>query len=176
MPDDRKNGTVPVFNAKFERRTIAAKLHYNNYWGIFRLKENAQQETKEFCYFFLYFIKVAANWQLLTPFVSKEQRWNFICKFTTSPDIFLAKGKNYSRKCDCIGCNFEPCSCYLLNTTCSFKEVFNVIGNVFLQIWFSELSSFTAEKNNNKFFSRWIFVFLWAHHLSEKLLLFLFVN
>ena len=50
MANDRKNATVPVFNTMFERS------------NIFRLKENSRQETKQFCYFFLYFIKVAANW------------------------------------------------------------------------------------------------------------------
>ena len=37
------------------------------------------KKLKNFVIFFfinIIFIKVAANWQLLTPFVSKEQRWN----------------------------------------------------------------------------------------------------
>ena len=29
MANDRKNATVPVFNAMFERSNIAAKLRYN---------------------------------------------------------------------------------------------------------------------------------------------------
>ena len=29
MANDRKNATVPVFNAMFERSNITAKLHYN---------------------------------------------------------------------------------------------------------------------------------------------------
>jgi len=36
MADDQKNATVPVFNARFERRTITAKLHYNNCRGAWR--------------------------------------------------------------------------------------------------------------------------------------------
>ena len=31
------------------------------------------------------------------------------CKFVTSLDIFSHKGNTFSRKCDCIGRNFEPC-------------------------------------------------------------------
>jgi len=51
MVNDQKNAIiVPVFNTMFERS------------NIFRLKENSRQETKQFCYFFLYFIIVAANW------------------------------------------------------------------------------------------------------------------
>ena len=93
------------------------------------------------------------------PFCFERAEVKISRKFVISPDILVAKGKKFGHKCDCIGCNFEPCSCYLLNTTCSSKEVFNIVGNVFSQIWFSELSSFTAEKNNDTFFSRWLFVF-----------------
>lgn len=57
-----------------------------------------------------YFIKVAANWQLLTPFVSKAhlkgENKSQICDFSR---YFSRKRKKFSRKCDCIGRNFEPC-------------------------------------------------------------------
>ena len=71
MANDRKKATVPVFNAMFERSNIAAKLPYNE--GIFRMKENLRQETKQFS-FFLYFIKVAANWQLMTLLFRKSRK------------------------------------------------------------------------------------------------------
>ena len=76
--NDQKNATVPVFNAMCERSNIAA---------------TSQQETKQFCYFFLYFIVVAANWYLVT-FLFRKSRGKISRKFATSPDILVAKGKN----------------------------------------------------------------------------------
>ena len=90
MANDLKNATVPVFGAMFERGDIAAKLRYNQ--GILRLNENSWQETKQFCYFFLYFIKIAANWQLVTLLFRKSRGKNKsqICEFSR---YFSRKGK-----------------------------------------------------------------------------------
>ena len=60
MANDRKNATVPVLTPY--SKEVTSLLNYATIKIIFRLKENSQQETKQFCYFFLYFIKVAANW------------------------------------------------------------------------------------------------------------------
>lgn len=71
------------------------------------MKENLWQETKQF-YLFIYFIKVAANWQLL-PLLFRERKCenkSQICDFSR---YFSRKGKKFSRKCNCIGHNFEPC-------------------------------------------------------------------
>lgn len=72
-------------------RKQAAKLCYN----IKLLKENSRQETKHFCYFFIYMFnlaKVATS----NPFVLKEHNGKISCKFAISPDILVAKGENIS--------------------------------------------------------------------------------
>ena len=60
MANDRKNATVLVLTPC--SKEVTSLLNYATIKIIFRLKENSRQETKQFCYFFLFFIKVAANW------------------------------------------------------------------------------------------------------------------
>jgi len=65
---------------------------------------------KQFSYFFLYFAKVAANWQLVILLFQKSRGENKsqICNFSR---YFSRKGNKFSRNCYCIGCNFEPWTC-----------------------------------------------------------------
>jgi len=71
---------------------------------------NSWQETKQFSYFFLYFIKVAPNWQLVILLFRKStgESKSQICNFSR---YFSRKGNKFSRKCYCIGHNFEPWTC-----------------------------------------------------------------
>ena len=52
--------------------------------------------------------KVAAKWQLLSLLFwkGKGENKSQICDFSR---YFSPKGKKFSCKCDCIGCNFKPC-------------------------------------------------------------------
>jgi len=66
-------------------------------------KFNSQQETNQFHYFFLCFIKVAAHWQMVTLLFQKS-RGKYKLQICNLSRFFSHKGKNLG---DCIGCNFS---------------------------------------------------------------------
>ena len=93
--------------------------HPFNYTTLLRylqIEKNSRQETKQCCYFFLYFLKVATNWQLVILLFRKSRGENKsqICDFSR---YFSRKGNKFSRNCDCIGRNFEAWLCNITDST-----------------------------------------------------------
>jgi len=107
MVNDRKDTTLPVFNAMLERSNIAAELRYNfikikRYLQLEKIHDKKQNNFVQF----LYYITVAANWQLVILLFQKSGGKNKsqICDFS---GYFSRKGNKLSCKCNCIGRNFE---------------------------------------------------------------------
>ena len=55
-------------------KEVTSQLNYATVEVCSDWKKMHGKKRDNFVFFLLYFIKVAANWQLLTPFVLKEQR------------------------------------------------------------------------------------------------------
>ena len=69
-----------------------------------------------------YFIKVAAKLATANPLCFESAK----VKISLSR-YFSRKGKKFSRKCDCIGRNFEPCEWSLRELNSELHYTYNII-------------------------------------------------